>query len=92
MTRGITSSSRLVALLAALCLTACPPPPPEPPKPVDGCELAGARLDALGCAERTTKLGTPFAVTCRDSAADGRPYPVDCIAHAASCEEAVACK
>lgn len=68
------------------------PVPAECSNPPDACARAGCNLARLGCPERVTAKGTPFATTCRDSAADNRPYPTACIAAASSCPEARACQ
>lgn len=60
--------------------------------PDDACAQGQANLERLQCPQAHTDAGTPFAVTCRDSAADGRPYPVLCIIRSNSCEEAVRCR
>ncbi len=61
-------------------------------QPSDACELGQRNLERLGCPERTTPKGTSYAVTCRDSRADGRPYPEYCIINASSCDEARHCR
>jgi len=60
--------------------------------PADACAAAGCNLRRLGCPEQRTERGTPFAITCRDSAADGRPYPLACITRASTCDIARACR
>jgi hypothetical protein len=98
----------LALLLPGASCESHPVPPPSPvggaapivdpwggaggARPWDSCDHAGYRLCQLGCRECTTPKGTPFAVTCRDSAADGRPYPVACITVATSCEQAEECQ
>jgi len=80
------------AMMWLLSIAGCPrwSPPDDPPKPVAACEAACARLVELGCdAGQPTPEGTTCVQVCEDTERTGwtTMHP-DCVAEAASCEEA----
>lgn len=80
----------VIAALAALALSGCHPSPPQPPAGVD-CHAAATRLVQLQCDEgEPTPAGVPVDEwLCATPMSSGRTA---CIAHAADCEAARACK
>ena len=90
-------------ILLLLVLTGCPKtvdpiPEPQPIKDTDMCDAAGARLEKLGCADRTgqpmwiNKKEVPFGETCREAQDSGGIFlDPRCITAAPSCEEANKC-
>jgi len=88
----------LLAFAAAsgLGLVSCGPVPSSPPLPpvtTDSCTAAGATLDRLRC----DWGGPTFVSDCLGADRSGREHgvrgiPAECIAHAASCDEAEACR
>ena len=92
---------RQLALAALLLLSGCPSSPrPSPEKPVEGdsCAAAEARLEKLDCRDPrgdpmwVNRRGERFAETCRTAYEQGGVFlDPECIAEAASCQEANAC-
>lgn len=78
----------------AFAIAGCERPIPQPP-PVevgDACERSQATLDRLSCPTRATAKGKRWVVVCHELALEGYPPPGECIAAAASCAAAEACR
>jgi hypothetical protein len=91
---------RQLALAALLLLGCSSTPKPSPATPPDGdwCAAAEARLEKLDCRDPrgdpmwVNRRGERFADTCRTAYEQGGVFlNPQCIAEAASCQEANAC-
>jgi hypothetical protein len=105
--RSVIHAALLAAALVMACTVQPSPVPPEPTAAGGsgvagsagtsgagslggvgaGCLAAEQRLDMLGCPE-----ASGLQASCVWAAQDGRPYPTDCLADAASCPEAYQCR
>jgi hypothetical protein len=84
---------KVIVSITVLAAASCGGVPQPSPVPVgDSCERAQENLDEMYCPERKTAAGVPFRVVCYDLASQGYPPPAECVAHAASCDEARACR
>jgi hypothetical protein len=80
--------------------SSAPTPAPAPtPEPHDACWSAGQKLISLACKDTRGRLmggpdlqGVSWSVVCRQDLANGVDLKASCIAGAASCTAAEACK
>lgn len=79
---------KTLLVAAALIAIQCGTPKPAPTPTGSTCADACATLTKLGCEEaKPTDAGATCVEVCTDAG-----LPLDCIAHAASCEAASACE